>query len=140
MEQALFCNACGHQITGWLRPILAPSDAARLCRFDEDGGMAPIPPGYVLMIDDKMLRDLADKVSGIAASPASWLSLTDLTEGVGYWPLPGRRNGCCGLDGMDGPNRICRCGAEIGTEQSDCWTWHIFTPLSQNTTWKKHDD
>jgi hypothetical protein len=31
-------------------------------------------------------------------------------------------NGCCGSDGMDGPNRACLCGAILGTEWSDCWT------------------
>ncbi|NLU66175.1 hypothetical protein [Streptomyces sp. HNM0574] len=34
-----------------------------------------------------------------------------------------RRNGCCGLDGCDGPNLLCAgCGAEIATRRSDCWT------------------
>ncbi|MGC4811259.1 hypothetical protein ACLQ29_12120 [Micromonospora sp. DT228] len=37
-------------------------------------------------------------------------------------PDRGRRNGCCGLDGTDGPNLVCGCGAEIATESSDCWT------------------
>ncbi len=37
--------------------------------------------------------------------------------------LRGRRNGCCGLDGCDGPNLVCRgCSAEVATERSDCWT------------------
>jgi hypothetical protein len=36
----------------------------------------------------------------------------------------GRLNGCCGLDGCDGPNILCECGAEIGTEKSDCWMPH----------------
>ena len=37
--------------------------------------------------------------------------------------LRGRRNGCCGLDGCDGPNVVCRaCTAEVATERSDCWT------------------
>ncbi|MFE0276047.1 hypothetical protein ACFWZY_28735 [Streptomyces sp. NPDC058992] len=36
---------------------------------------------------------------------------------------PGRLNGCCGLDGCDGPNLVCRwCRTEIATERSDCWT------------------
>jgi hypothetical protein len=36
----------------------------------------------------------------------------------------GRRNGCCGPDGMDGPNLACAgCGAEVATESADCWTW-----------------
>lgn len=140
MKQALFCNACGHQITEGLRLIETPSDAARLCRFDEAGDMAPVPPGYALLIDERMSRDLSDRIAGVTALPAHWLNLSDLRADIGYAPQPGRCNGCCGLDGMDGPNRICRCGAEIGTERSDCWTWHIFTPLEQTTTWINDDD
>ncbi|MFI7431616.1 hypothetical protein ACIBPB_32025 [Micromonospora sp. NPDC049836] len=37
----------------------------------------------------------------------------------------GRRNGCCGLDGVDGPNLVCDCGAEVATESSDCWTAQV---------------
>jgi len=41
-----------------------------------------------------------------------------------------RLNGCCGMDGCDGPNRLCACGAEVATEKSDCWMPHalIFEP------------
>ena len=34
----------------------------------------------------------------------------------------GDDNGCCGSDGLDGPNRACRCGVILATEWSDCWT------------------
>lgn len=36
----------------------------------------------------------------------------------------GRLNGCCGLDGLDGPNLLCVDGHEVGTEKSDCWMPH----------------
>jgi hypothetical protein len=37
---------------------------------------------------------------------------------------PARRVGCCGPDGMEGPNLECaRCGAQVATEVADCWTW-----------------
>jgi uncharacterized protein (TIGR02996 family) len=35
-----------------------------------------------------------------------------------------RRNGCCGMDGCDGVNRVCSKGHEVGTECSDCWMPH----------------
>lgn len=35
-----------------------------------------------------------------------------------------RLNGCCGLDGLDGYNLLCKNGHEIGTERSDCWMPH----------------
>jgi len=35
----------------------------------------------------------------------------------------GNDHGCCGSDGLDGPNRACaRCGAVVGTARTDCWT------------------
>ena len=37
---------------------------------------------------------------------------------------PSRLNGCCGLDGTDGLNKLCMNGHEIGTEKSDCWMAH----------------
>ena len=48
---------------------------------------------------------------------------------VGTVPVsdPARRNGCCGPDGMDGPNLKCAgCGAQVATEVADCWTWQEF--------------
>ncbi|WP_460777749.1 hypothetical protein [Nocardiopsis nanhaiensis] len=36
-----------------------------------------------------------------------------------------RMSGCCGPAGIDGLNLLCAgCGAEVGTESSDCWTVH----------------
>ena len=35
-----------------------------------------------------------------------------------------RLQGCCGPDGMQGLNTICRYAHEIGTERSDCWMPH----------------
>jgi len=34
----------------------------------------------------------------------------------------GRVAGCCGLDGSNGPNQGCACGAVLGTAWTDCWT------------------
>ena len=34
----------------------------------------------------------------------------------------GSAAGCCGLDGQDGPNQGCACGALLGTAWTDCWT------------------
>ncbi|MEV6319283.1 hypothetical protein [Streptomyces sp. NPDC051776] len=50
------------------------------------------------------------------------LAPTDV-HGAQLTSLRGRKNGCCGLDGCDGPNLVCRCCmAEVATERSDCWT------------------
>ncbi len=38
-------------------------------------------------------------------------------------PEPSRNSGCCGHDGLDGPNRLCpSCHAEVATLRDDCWS------------------
>lgn len=35
---------------------------------------------------------------------------------------PKRLNGCCDLDGRDGPNLVCvSCKAEVAIAKYDCW-------------------
>jgi hypothetical protein len=51
------------------------------------------------------------------------VSLDDQRHVVGS----GRRNGCCGVDGLDGFNVSCVCGYEVGIETSDCWTPRMLT-------------
>ncbi len=50
--------------------------------------------------------------------------LVNLADLVGTHHHPHRLAGCCGLDGLDGPNLLCVNGHEIGTEKSDCWMPH----------------
>jgi hypothetical protein len=40
--------------------------------------------------------------------------------GLGYHADQSRLSGCCGPSGTGGPNRLCSCGQEVGTERSDC--------------------
>ena len=51
------------------------------------------------------------------------VNLSDLI-GTKHHPDSRRRGGCCGLDGLDGPNLVCPNGHEVGTEKSDCWMPH----------------
>ncbi|HPF38823.1 MAG TPA: hypothetical protein P5081_18535 [Phycisphaerae bacterium] len=51
------------------------------------------------------------------------IHLEDLCN-TSHHPEGRRNNGCCGLDGCDGPNLVCPADHEIGTEKSDCWTPH----------------
>lgn len=38
-------------------------------------------------------------------------------------PDPVRNSGCCGHDGLDGPNLLCPgCGREVATLRDDCWS------------------
>ena len=58
-----------------------------------------------------------------SASGRFVVNLADLV-GTKHHSERSRRNGCCGLDGLDGPNLICVNGHEVGTEKSDCWMPH----------------
>ncbi|MFB7878548.1 hypothetical protein ACFC06_25155 [Nocardia sp. NPDC056064] len=42
-----------------------------------------------------------------------------------------RCNGCCGLDGQDGPNLVCLgCGVDVATKESDCWTDNLVAVIA----------
>jgi len=46
-----------------------------------------------------------------------------------------RLNGCCGLDGCDGPNLQCAvCGSFVATKMTDCWMAHcaVLEPTATN--------
>ena len=67
--------------------------------------------------------------------PQYWMTTRDLLPAVRVTRDPRRLNGCCGLDGCDGPNRECACGAAVGTEMSDCYTSFLFIPEPSATIW-----
>ncbi|CEG26279.1 hypothetical protein [Bacillus sp. B-jedd] len=52
------------------------------------------------------------------------INIYDLIQSK-YHPDRRRLNGCCGMDGCDGNNLVCKNGHEIGVEMSDCWTQHL---------------
>lgn len=51
------------------------------------------------------------------------INIQDLKNAKNHFDLS-RLNGCCGLDGANGLNKLCINGHEIGTEKSDCWMAH----------------
>ncbi|OZT11108.1 hypothetical protein CHN50_18370 [Priestia aryabhattai] len=79
-----------------------------------------IPQGYFLIVDED---DEVDKKGTII------INMKDLINSK-HHPDGDRLNGCCGLDGM---NRVCLNGHEIGTENSDCWMPH-YIAINPNTT------
>ncbi|MEO3782996.1 hypothetical protein ABGB12_06695 [Actinocorallia sp. B10E7] len=49
-------------------------------------------------------------------------------------PDPTRSMGCCGPDGSNGPNLICRgCERETATEEADCWKPHFVVTIPGST-------
>lgn len=106
------CGACGIDLT---RPVEPLADESVRCRGD---GQSFIPAGKFWMSD------------GDYYPAGEWVAnLADLIN-TRHHHNPRRLNGCCGLDGCDGYNRVCINGHGAGTERSDCrWAHGIhFSP------------
>jgi hypothetical protein len=99
------CPICRAALT---RPLLALRVDQSICLED---GKAAVPEGFFG----------ANSEEYWGASGQVIVNLRDL---IGTKHHPTRLNGCCGLDGLDGPNLLCANGHEIGTEKSDCWMPH----------------
>lgn len=120
----LACARCGRTLTQTCR---WGSDADRM-PTGECSGIAEIPQGIMIRSgkadvlrwvddDDRVVRELeASPAGALAINPADLLP--EVLESCGF------DSGCCGSDGMDGPNRACLCGNLVATEWSDCWTVH----------------
>ncbi|GAB2942384.1 hypothetical protein GCM10027280_33680 [Micromonospora polyrhachis] len=78
----------------------------------------PFGPPHVPSATDERLLVSAGPRNTVLINPADLLVRR-------LHPNAGRRNGCCGLDGLDGPNLVCSCGAELATQSSDCWTAQV---------------
>lgn len=46
-------------------------------------------------------------------------------------------SGCCGIDGTNGPNLICKNNHIIGTEKSDCWMPHFIELIAKKVILSK---
>jgi len=120
MAVELYCRSCGRQLTQSCEWVSEPA-------YDRKSAdrKPPVPKGVLIGLN---ADDVVDMVQGgevvgqrvhsragaLAANPEDLL--TDVLHSTGI------DNGCCGSDGIDGPNRACTCGAVVATEWSDCWT------------------
>ena len=132
---ALFCNACGAQLTEPLAlrsgkdpSVPAPSMEAELTL----SGRGEVYKSY-----EPIERSYSDTPALLEFTPQYWVHPEDLTDRVQLTKRKRRLGGCCGLAGLEGPNQLCRCGAEVGTLRNDCWTPHVFIPVPTNTGWEK---
>lgn len=102
------CLSCRHPLTGELRQV-------------------PFPPTPEKFTGDRLGLPLLDQGT-FAISPATRSIVLHPDDAPGTLPhtAPGRNNGCCGPDGLDGPNLLCGgCGAEVAIQQTDCWLEHL---------------
>jgi len=132
-SKMLTCAACGARLTGPLT-ILSGKDPAVVHPKHRDG--EPLtPPGTAFKSWDPIERSFGDVPSRLEFTPQYWLNPDDLTDAVsltGDWK---RLGGCCDEAGMNGPNQVCACGAEIGTVQRDCYQARVFIPAPHATDW-----
>jgi len=107
----LRCAQCNVPVTSELRHL---SDLSQITLEDQK---ELIPSGWYVTAEEIRHLYPSDTIVG----DEFILSLRDL---VSAHPA-GIRNGCCGADGLDGPNLFCPEGHPIATEVSDCWTAHF---------------
>ncbi len=108
----LMCEYCGCALT---RPC-AWGTTAQYDPQAQDRQPA-VPAGFLIRIakgDGLSDQPFYLSSEAIAANPEDVVRDSVISSGTD--------NGCCGSDGLDGPNRSCVCGLVIGVEWSDCWT------------------
>ncbi len=90
--------------------------------FGEGDGMDYIQSGFYT---------LSDGMYYPGTEGAVIINFEDLLEVHDHTDIH-RLNGCCGLDGSGGPNKLCANGHEVGTAYSDCWMPHAFVFCKDN--------
>lgn len=94
------CHECGELLAKELNDT-----PVELC---EEDGKDLIPEGFTLKDDEW--------------SDGQWVINSRDNLSMDITDNPKRLNGCCDLDGCDGPNLVCKsCKAEVATAKYDCW-------------------
>jgi hypothetical protein len=119
----LVCRQCSTQFTLDLRPV--PFDP-RIDAVEEDF----LNRGELMQAEKSFYfeTDAGSFIANIADTHHMKLTSDSI-----------RLQGCCGLDGANGPNLQCEvCDTYVATRRSDCWTPHyvLFDP---NTTMAVED-
>lgn len=106
-----FCRNCKMALT----PSLQKQD---LSLRNETMGEEFLERGTVMLEDGSYFEALTGKYV-ISIHDVINVRLTDDAS---------RLNGCCGLDGRDGPNLRCsNCEVYVATKMTDCWMPHCVT-------------
>ena len=112
------CRACGEALSRVVEELAEMPAAERL---DDGIGYAPTVPLGNLAIDPGPVGVRQDgrptsTLGCVVINPEDALALVT-------HPDPRRNSGCCGHDGLDGPNQLCpNCHAEVATLRDDCWS------------------
>ncbi|MGG0275940.1 hypothetical protein [Bacillus rhizoplanae] len=87
-----------------------------------------VPEGFFVICDESLSEYTGASVGCI------FINLKDVIN-TKYHLDSSRLNGCCGYDGCDGINVVCKNGHEIGIENSDCWMPHSFIVEKDLVDW-----
>ena len=120
MSIELLCASCGQILTATCN-WGADEDYDRTSADREPA----VPSGLLIRLSVENaveVRHADGAVERKVYSPAGAIAANPENVVVANLHSVGKDNGCCGSDGMDGPNRACACGAVVATEWSDCWT------------------
>lgn len=120
MALTVDCVACGVRLTPALTVLEELPDLVSL----SDGvGHAPtVPIGFMAVDPDAVPDFLGGGADERGSSGCLVVNPADAGTLVRH-PDVRRNSGCCGHDGLDGPNRLCpSCGTEVATLRDDCWS------------------
>lgn len=115
------CAGCGAALT-----VPLAGGEAGLLQKDAQNRQPVVPQGFAVV--DPALSTYIRIVRGgpreeVERCPAKNLVVNPLDLIPDAVVVTGRAVGCCGLDGMEGPNQACAaCGQILGTAMTDCWT------------------
>jgi hypothetical protein len=127
-----FCKKCSIVISSDL------TELKDLSLINESDGEALIPGGYFLISDGSYYSLFQDNQC-IYSTKGKYVINKDDLMNWRYHPDKRRVNGCCGCDGLDGINVVCKNGHEIGILKSDCWMPHGFIMEPDNTESKENE-
>jgi hypothetical protein len=102
------CSECDIDLTDHLQEISSKD------QLNDVDGQDYIPHGYYFISDGECYEGTENKIM---------INKSDLINSRNHHDSA-RLNGCCGLDGIHGLNKVCINGHEIATEKSDCWMPH----------------
>jgi hypothetical protein len=155
VKRIMYCKSCGRDLTPPLTVVEGHTSGdaqsnrrrrrgrSRLRKPSRDDTQPvledernPMPDGMAYNSHVPYDERGVSKGGYMTIAPQIWMNLNDLLGDPLYTPHTERLDGCCGPCGADGPNRICRCGAHIGTEMSDCGTPRMFIPDPATTAWR----
>ncbi len=136
MKQILLCTNCKRAVSKPVQILVDGTPDNPNVSWDDECELTPSGIAFKTHLRFPAHVSPVEKAHLLEFSPMFLLRPDDLDPIVKNTEDSSRLNGCCGLDGCDGLNKKCQCGAYIGTEKSDCWTPKVFITENAATHWQ----